>query len=399
MNISALIRKFSLIWRAEKVWQKPKTAKTLIYDRCGSEALLKYIKMEDVEILDVRGETINLYVLLHCILYAGISGGSYANKYISIVSPLIIITFIDNNPRFYELKRAHPESVTVFLQNGWRSDAGDVFETLKTNTKNNNYQVDYMLTFGAAIGAKYLEYINGQIIPIGSIKANQCKIEKITNVKSLVFISQFSTPKGNPEQSYMMKVDTRLITWDDFFSAERKTVKFLADYCKKNNLNLQICGRNPDLFDEEYAFFMELIGDNGWKFIPREGLLGSYETIDQAEFVIGIDSTLVYESLARGNKTGVLSVRSDLLNDLITDPPENFGFQFGWPEKLPNNGPFWTNWADENEFKRVLDYLTSVSNIDWERDCQPFIKSLMEYDPGNTRFIALLKELDVQLND
>lgn len=192
MNISTLASKFALVWRARKVWRKPKSAKILIYDRCGSDILFEYIKEDNVEILDVRGESINIYVLLRCIFSLVLSGGSYANRYISIVRPSVIITFIDNNPRFYELKWAHPKSVMIFIQNGWRGETADVFGFLKTNLRNNNYQVDYMLTFGTAIGAKYLEYINGRTIPIGSIKANRCKIEKSVNEKSLVFISQFA---------------------------------------------------------------------------------------------------------------------------------------------------------------------------------------------------------------
>ena len=390
MNISTLVNKLAMVWRARKVWRKPKSAKILIYDRCGSDILFEYIKEDNVEILDVRGESINIYVLLRCVFPLVLSGGSYANKYISIVRPSVIITFIDNNPRFYELKWVHPKSVMIFIQNGGRGETADVFGLLKTNPRNNNYQVDYMLTFGAAIGAKYLEYINGRIIPIGSMKANRCKIEKSVNEKSLVFISQFASPPGNSEQSHFVSTGTRHIAWNDFYSAERKVVKFLANYCEKTNLVLQVCGRNPDLSGEEYEFFRESIGSKKWEFIPRDGLWGSYKTIDRAEFVIGIDSTLVYESLARGNKTGVFSVRSDLLNDPAA--------KFGWPEKSPDNGPFWTNYADENEFERVLYYLTSVSNIDWEKTRQQYVTNLIEYDPGNTRFIALLQKLNVQLN-
>ena len=391
MNISALACKFAMVWRAKKVWRKPKTAKTLIYDRCGSEVFLEYIKKDNVEILDVRGESINLYVMLRCIFSLELSGGGYESKYISIVSPSVIVTFIDNNPRFYELKRAHPRLVIIFIQNGVRGETADIFGFLKTNPRNNNYHVDYMLTFGAAIGAKYREHINGRIISIGSMKANRCKIEKNVNEKSLVFISQFDPPPGNSEQSHFVSTDTRHITWSDFFSAERRIVKLLANYCGKNNLIFQICGRHPDLSGEEYEFFRESIGSKKWEFIPRDGLWGSYKTIDRAEFVIGIDSTLAYESLARGNKTGVFSARSDLLDDPAA--------KFGWPEKFPDNGPFWTNYADENEFERVLNYLTSVSNTDWEKTYQQYIPSLMEYDPGNTRLIALLRELNVQLND
>ena len=64
MNSVPIADKLIMLWRAETKWRKPKAAKTVIYDRCGSDVLLRYIKSDDVEILDVRGESINLYVLL-----------------------------------------------------------------------------------------------------------------------------------------------------------------------------------------------------------------------------------------------------------------------------------------------------------------------------------------------
>ena len=381
-----------MLWRAEKVWRRPKAAKILIYDRCGSETLLGYLRKDDVEILDVRGESINIYVLMKCILSFDLSGASYANKYIAAVQPSVILTFIDNDARFYELKHANPKAATVFLQNGWRTEGGDVFGYLKESAPNKDYQVDYMLTFGAAAGKKYREYINGQVIPIGSVKCNLYQLEKNTDRPTLAFISQYTVPPPGGEHGQILKVADRLVAWKDFYAAERKVIGFLARYCEKKQLALQVCGRSPDsAAEEEYEFFRALIGDKKWEFIPRDGLRGSYHSIDRAALVVGIDSTLVYESLARGKKTAVFSIRSELTNDSTA--------KFGWPGTLPESGPFWTNRADESTFERILDYLVSVSGADWEKTRAAVVPDLMEYDPGNTRFLSLMRKLDVRLND
>jgi surface carbohydrate biosynthesis protein len=112
--------------------------------------------------------------------------------------------------------------------------------------------------------------------------------------------------------------------------------------------------------------------------------------VDGAGIVVGIGSTLLYESLARGKKTGIFSIRGTIIGDSSRN--------FGWPEEFADNGPFWTNHADESEFRRILGYLSSVSDADWENTRKEYVSNLMEYDPGNTRFVSLLQKLEVQLN-
>lgn len=46
-----------------------------------------------------------------------------------------------------------------------------------------------------------------------------------------------------------------------------------------------------------------------------------------------------------------------------------------------------------------MDYITQVSDEEWEKTRQRYVPDLMEYDPGNTRFIKLMQELGVPLNE
>ena len=55
------------------------------------------------------------------------------------------------------------------------------------------------------------------------------------------------------------------------------------------------------------------------------------------------------------------------------------------------------NHADESEFTRVMDYITTVNDEEWEKTRQRYISELMEYDPGNTRFLKLMREIGVPL--
>ena len=81
---------------------------------------------------------------------------AYTEAYIQVVLPKVVITLTDNNARFYEISKSFPDIKTIFIQNGIRGELGDVFEGL---VKSENYHVDHMLVFSAAIGRKYKTYI------------------------------------------------------------------------------------------------------------------------------------------------------------------------------------------------------------------------------------------------
>ena len=52
----------------DKTKKKQKKSEVLIYDRCNSEVLGQYIDLDKVQILDIRGESINIYVLFLTII-------------------------------------------------------------------------------------------------------------------------------------------------------------------------------------------------------------------------------------------------------------------------------------------------------------------------------------------
>ena len=103
------------------------------------------------------------------------------------------------------------------------------------------------------------------------------------------------------------------------------------------------------------------------------------------QVVVAVDSTLAYESIGRGKKTAIFSIRGTLL--------ELFGRDYGWPGDFPDEGPFWTNKPDPDIFIRILDYLFEVSYNQWKKDVESTnFSSLMEYDPGNTIFKSILEK-------
>ena len=241
-----------------------------------------------------------------------------------------------------------------------------------------------MLVFCAAFGKEYKKSVSGIFMAIGSLKNNTVK--KSVNVVegSILYISQYrDRPKNNSPFGFSSRGAP--ISYDQFYSADVQAVKFLGKWCAKNSKRLLICGTSMDNNGPERNFYYNCLKECVWEYIPRSSIYSAYTMLDSAEIVVFIDSALGFESLGRKVKTASFSTRRCILNDE--------SLKFGWPAELPNSGPFWTSNQDETQFQRIMDYLNTVSDEEWEQTRQQYASELMDFDPGNTRLIALLDQL------
>lgn len=368
-----------------KIWHKPSKSEILIYDFSGVEAIEPFLKKYSFSTLAVRGEHINIFALILALskknFWNGNAFKAYCDSYIHLVSPKVIITFIDNDSRFYEISNRFPKLKTVFVQNGRRGEVGDVFGYLE---KNDRYHVDFMLVSGDAIGKKYSEYITGTVIPIGSLKNNSVQISLAHKPHTVLFISSWSakTELGEP---FIIQPDGTQVSWENFFSTESLILEFLDTWCKSNDMLLRICGRSHTEKTAEKEFYSNLLRKCKWEYIMWNDIYGTYHQIDSAEIVVFIDSTCGYEALSRGKRTAAFTCRN--INKSV--PSE----RFGWPAELPEVGIFWTNKADINEFKRIMDYLKDSQDKNWEAIRKSTVNSLMVFDQGNSQLNKLLGEL------
>jgi surface carbohydrate biosynthesis protein len=388
VNINRLKSKLKLFYTIfiapPKEWQLPKKSEVLIYDVSGAEILALYLTKYSVVIMAVRGEAINLPCFLRAAVTLKFWKGkllqAYTEKFIQAVSPKLVITFIDNNVSFYNISKRFPDAKTIFIQNGIRGEWGDVFEGL---VKSENYHVDHMLVFGVAIGRKYKSYITGSVLALGSLKNNGVKKTNVVPNGSILFISQYrAKPKNN--EPFGKSSTGEPVSHDQYSSAEVIVLRFLAKWCVENKMTLKIAGFSLEKTGTEKDYYEAILSGCSWEYMPKLGLHSSYKLVDAAEIVVAIDSTLIYESISRGNKTASFFCR------LCFNDESRI---FGWPAGLSNNGPFWTNDQEEIQFQRIMDYLNTVSDEDWEQTRQEYASELMEFDPGNTRFVALLDQL------
>ena len=386
MNFSLWMAKQRLLYKifvaSSKDWVLPEQSEILIYDKCGADVLEEYLRSYSVGTLSVRGETINMPCLLQAMFkiefWKRHPLSAYTEVFIQAVSPKVIVTFIDNNAGFYTISNRFPKIKTILIQNGLRDD------WLGGSSNSKKYHVDYMLVFGASIAKYYQKYITGAVVPIGSFKNN--KIRQSGNAVDgiVLFISQYRE-KPNSNVPFFVSTDGMSIYFDQFYSCELQVLNFLSKWCNKNKKYLQICGASLGETGQEEDFYRDILIECDWEYIPKSDPYSSYALVDSAEIVVCIDSTLGHESIGRGKKTAFFSSRGEDLNRVDR--------KFGWPSELTENGPFWTNERDDEQLQRVMDYLSTVSESEWEQTRKLYTSQIMGFDSGNTCFISLVQQL------
>lgn len=369
----------------KKVWRWPKQSDVLIFDAAGEEILAQYLRPWATETLHVRGEQINVPVLLASLFRRGRKTDAYIDCFIERVRPRLAITFIDNNPGFYQLAARHPGLKTLSIQNGVKSFYFDIFEVWEQKRLTEGCgAVTHLATFGSRIGMEYSRYIQCDVVPIGSLKNNHFPKKRPKTPGTIAFISQFRETPG-------LSLGDRFFSHEEYFQRpDRLVLGFLMAYAFKTGKTLFIvpCSdahKDPHL-SRERDYYQSLLGEN-IPFSEARGLGSSYDSVDSAEVVVSIESALGYESAARGNKTAIFPIRSQLLG--IT------GLTYGWPEEYPDEGPYWSNRPDPAVFERILDHLFDLSDEQWQEELSTYgFNQVMAYDPENRTLQAVLhKEL------
>ena len=357
----------------------PREFELLIYDEVGSESFKEYLDPKYFYVLDTRVEKLNLFIFLKSIIKKNFKWNfqSYIHEYIKEINPKIIISAIDNNLNYWMLKNYFKDIKIIFIQNGIRDRIFDIFDKLDERHYK-KFTIDKMFVFNRPIGKVYSKYINGDIIPIGSINNNKIPISN-TDDGSIIYISQWT--KYIPE-TYPLGYKHFV----DFHYSEEYLFKLVSKFSSENNLKLKVLGRSFN--EEEEKFFKKI--NNNFIFLKRDekSKNTSYKRINESKFVVTTDSTLGYEALSRGKKTAIISCRGKFLNmDIL---------KFGWPYNFDDYGPFWTNINDESYFFKIMNYLQNVSDKEWSETVSNVIENIMLYDYNNKILKNNFKKLNLK---
>ena len=130
---------------------KPSKKKILIYDAVSEDFLKFLFKKNDYEILNIRYERINLYVIILTLLTYGMTNlaSNYKKLFIKLVSPKIVVSAIDNDISFYKLKGIFNKPKYVCFQNGIRTN--EFYMQCKNYIKNTGYKLyaDHIFLLGS----------------------------------------------------------------------------------------------------------------------------------------------------------------------------------------------------------------------------------------------------------
>ena len=360
----------------------PKKTDILFYDLNLAVRLADILKIKRYSILHTRREILNIFILFKSFLKFQFSFFNYLQEYVNYCSPKILITFTDNDHRFYKLVCRN--GYKIFIQNGKRTKM-DIFYYLKKNS--NNY-VDYMFTHNASIAQKYNNFIKGKTLPIGSIFSNQNFIKK-TYEKNFLYISSYRD--GYNSESSKVFGD---ISFKDYIKNEITLLKLILKFCKSNQIKLEILGKyykSTYSSKKEIEFYKEVLGEN-INFYPNHSTRNVFSILDRKKIIIGIESTLAYEALGRNKKVAFFSARGSK-NSILKSR------SFAWPYKLKSKGFFWTNKINYSEVERIFFNLLKVKKSKWDDiNNYKFRDNIMCFDYKNKKINFIFNQLISKLN-
>ena len=148
------------------------------------------------------------------------------------------------------------------------------------------------------------------------------------------------------------------------------------------NETLHILGVNKFSFGEEYDYFKNIIkNDKCWNFIKPKNRHYSfaYECVNLSDIILGIDSSLLYESIALGKKTIFFNCR-------VLDSYLKENRYFAWPKKMDSAGLFWTDDLLKENVSKLIDNVEHMNNDEWLKKIKNYQSELIEYDRNNETF-------------
>lgn len=363
----------------------------------GIDILAQYVNRSSISVVDPS--KLNFWILLKCIFLAKFQMQGYAVEVIKSQRPRVVITFIDNDTNFFLLKQIAPSPSYIAVQNGLRHNYayayGDGFvDRLRNAGGKNQLSADVICTFGKSSSALFEDNIRASTLVVGSLKNNLVQVSAPDNLEyDIVFMSQHA-PFDLTNREETIYLNQSSVSLHEFYEIESTVANFLAQYCKEHSLRFAVSGKRgvEDVF--EHQFFAEAIGELPYTFLPRIDTYSSYANGFNSRLAVVVDSTMGYELLSRGRKVAFFSAR------IIGEPravSKDRDTCFGYPNPYPDNGVFWTNNPDTDEYSRILNSLLGMTDAEWATQIQPYTDDLMAYRPGNTEFIQMLKDKGIQV--
>ncbi len=370
-----------LFIKAKWILKNPIKKKYLVFGKNAKDILIGILK-EDYFIIDDKNKEIYFGIFFK--LFFNLSFKNFLYNYyiniVKIVNPKIIICTVDTNTFFWKLKKYFPNKKLILIQNAKKTGSPrDLFQNLKLQNFEKQ-KIDYVFLMNNAIKSEFKKYIDGKFIIHGSIRNNHIKRQS-NNSNSYAFVSQISD-YGN---QIFDDISNKKISEAFFFESER-ILKYFTQFKPNTAINILPYNNDKKLYDFEKSMFKEISNKLNLEtiLVNKEDQFSNYNQLDYQKCSIGITSTLLYENLGRGNKTGFFNYLKHYNIE---------GYSFNWPlndrETLIS-----TDKNDFENFLRIMKYLDEISKVDWDKNIDLFKENTMSFDEDNNK----LKKLIIDLN-
>ena len=386
-------------------WKRPRRVQVVYFGRTGNDLLRNYISEESSVVYLSPLVELNVWVSLKMLFSGGISQTRYYHAFLQLTKPRCVITMEDNNLVFYSTKCAQPECRTLAIQNGLRvlyshTPNSNFFKDLKDSTSR-GYGVDVCATMGSASSRLYAEALGNRAIRIvetGSLRNNALVLgppRSSDQRRRLVFISSFPNLGADGIDPDW---DSRVVhyfgdvglTNSEYFRIEGVVARIAAESALDRGLEFCVLGKRPNWQIGERRFFQSSIGDLKWRYLPSDHQASSYESIADSDLVITTDSTLGYEFFARGLRVAFVASRMRLAGF----PNVREGI-FADLTHSEDQGPIWTDVCTTLEVNRLIDYLLTATDSQWQALTRDLRSKVVCFDDQNRCFCAILSELGI----
>ena len=244
--------------------------------------------------------------------YKGNIMTAYLVSLLEIISPKLVLTFIDNSFKFFDLARILDKKMDfVAIQNAARYDLNQNKHLYKKNiTKSDftqNFYIPNFLCFGQFEIDHYKQHrikVNN-FFKVGSLRLanaqHHIKKNKIKLKKFSYDICLISEPSKGAYDIYNEKKIEKAVA---------DTAKFTIKFCMKHNMKLIFACKRHKLkdFENEFNFYKKYLTDNEFNYLVSNLLekkiesYSSYMAMFQSKVVVGNTSTMLRENLAIGGK-------------------------------------------------------------------------------------------------
>ena len=347
----------------------PIKKKIILFDDHHSVVLREIIK-EDFDILKVRDDDKEIYfwIFIKQIIFFDFKFMTYCKNYIKFISPKIVITLIDTNLSFYELKNSFKNIHFISIQNGIRTQ---FFFNTKRILASQDLKCDHFFVFNKYFVKQYGKYINSNYHISGNFKNNIVKINMTKNNNNFLLISELVFGKKSHEKLTA--------------NFEEKLMILIKNYFLKANKKIYILLKSKKPLEQkrEISYYKKIFKNNcviqkplNWKH--------TYKVVNKFENIIFMYSTLGFEAIARKKKVAIFS----------PSKVGEFKYHFGWPATYKKSYDFFmTKKITYNEIKRVLNNINKCSQATWQKKYYNTIKDLFFFDEDNLKIKKIISKL------